>query len=166
MTWSRDRAQPFVAPPRYSRPRPLPQAGQLERWAAMSASPTALASIALIGFWLIELLLRKGASARSWRTSAVDRGSTVAIVLVYIFVAVTLAVQVRGPRLPPGAQWLGGLLAVTGVVVRVVAFRTLGSSYSRTLRVAEEQALSPTASIGLFVPLVQSISGTKRARGG
>ena len=107
----------------------------------MFASPTALASIALIGFWLIELFLRKGSSARSWRTSAVDRGSTVAIVLVYVFVAAALTVQVRGPRLPSWAQWLGALLAVTGVVVRVVAFRTLGSSYSRTLRVTEEQAL-------------------------
>jgi len=107
----------------------------------MPASPTALASIALIGFWLIELFLRKGASARSWRTSTVDRGSTVAIVLVYVFVAAALAVQVRGPRLPPWAQWLGALLAVTGVVVRVIAFRTLGSSYSRTLRVTERQTL-------------------------
>jgi protein-S-isoprenylcysteine O-methyltransferase len=101
----------------------------------------ALTSIALAGFWLIELFLRRGASARSWRASTADRGSTVAIVLVYVFVAAALVVPVRGPRLPAWAQWLGALLAITGVGVRVVAFRTLGSSYSRTLRVTEEQAL-------------------------
>jgi protein-S-isoprenylcysteine O-methyltransferase Ste14 len=107
----------------------------------MSASPVVLASVALVGFWLIELFLRKGSSARSWRASAVDRGSTVAIVLAYVFIAAALIVQVRGPRLPPWAQWLGALLAIVGVAVRAVAFRTLGSSYSRTLRVTEEQAL-------------------------
>jgi protein-S-isoprenylcysteine O-methyltransferase len=103
--------------------------------------PTTLASVALIGFWLIELFLRKGVSARSWRTSALDRGSTVAIIFAYVFVAVALTVQVRGPRLPLWAQWAGALFAVAGVVVRVAAFRTLGSSYSRTLRVTEEQPL-------------------------
>jgi protein-S-isoprenylcysteine O-methyltransferase Ste14 len=31
--------------------------------------------------------------------------------------------------------------AIAGVVLRIVAFRTLGASYSRTLRVTEQQAL-------------------------
>ena len=42
----------------------------------MPPFPIALASIALVGFWLIEIFLRTGGSARSWRTTAVDRGST------------------------------------------------------------------------------------------
>lgn len=54
---------------------------------------------------------------------------------------VALAVEVRGPRLLTWAQWAGALVAVAGVMLRVVAFRTLGSSYSRTLRVTEAQAL-------------------------
>jgi len=104
-------------------------------------SPGALASLALVGFWLIELFLRKGSSARSWRMSAADRGSTVAIILAYVLVGTALTLQVRGPRLPSWAPGLGALLAVAGLGLRVVAFRTLGSSYSRTLRVTDDQML-------------------------
>jgi len=107
----------------------------------MPPFPIALASIALVGFWLIEIFLRTGGSARSWRTTAVDRGSTIAVVLAYLFVAIALTVQLGGPRLPVWGQWAGALLAIAGVALRLAAFRTLGSSYSRTLRITEEQAL-------------------------
>ncbi len=107
----------------------------------MPASPVTLASIALVGFWLIELFLREGSSARSWQVSAVDRGSTVAIVLSYTVVGAALTLQISGPSLPWWAQCAGAAISIVGVVVRVVAFRTLGSSYSRTLRVSDGQAL-------------------------
>ena len=41
-------------------------------------------------------------------------------------------------------QWFGVLLAFTGLALRVIAFRTLGSSYSRTLRVNQDQTLVTT----------------------
>ena len=107
----------------------------------MLPSPVALASLALVGFWLVELFLRKGSSARSWRTSTADRGSTVAIVLAYVVVATALTLRVHGLRLPSWTQWVGAVCAVAGLGLRVVAFRALGSSYSRTLRVADDQAL-------------------------
>ena len=107
----------------------------------MSTSPTTAASVALAAFWLIELFLRRGSAARSWRASSTDRGSTLAIVLAYIFVAVALTVPLQGPQLPLLTQWGGALVAMAGAVLRVVAFLTLGSSYSRTLRVNQGQAL-------------------------
>src|SRR5262249_45648710 len=107
----------------------------------MSPSPAAVASVALVAFWLIEIFLRRGESAKSWQTSSTDSGSTFAIILAYIFVAVGLTQQLQGPRLSISLRWLGALVAVAGAALRVVAFVTLGSSYSRTLRVTQGQAL-------------------------
>jgi len=107
----------------------------------MQQSPILLASAALVGFWLVELILRESPSARSWSPGAADRGSTPAIIAAYVLVAVCLTARVGGPQLPLFSRWFGACLAVAGLVLRVVAFRTLGSSYSRTLRVTESQAL-------------------------
>jgi protein-S-isoprenylcysteine O-methyltransferase Ste14 len=106
---------------------------------AMSAG--SIASAALVAFGLMEFLLREGASARSWHATAADRGSTAAIVAAYAVVCVALTVRVGGPRFAASVQWFGASLAIAGVVLRIVAFRTLGASYSRTLRVTEQQAL-------------------------
>jgi protein-S-isoprenylcysteine O-methyltransferase len=100
-----------------------------------------LATLAIIGFVLIEFLLRKGASAKSLRTGATDRGSTVAIISAYALVAVALSIRLPGPHVPPVWRWLAGICAIVGVFLRVLAFRTLGSSYSRTLRVESNQSL-------------------------
>jgi protein-S-isoprenylcysteine O-methyltransferase Ste14 len=107
----------------------------------MRFTPLSLASVALIGFWLIELFLRQGSTARSWRPTAMDRGSTVAIVAAYLLVGIALSLQLRGPHLPWTVQWAGAWLSIVGVVLRVVAFRTLGTSYARTLRVNANQEL-------------------------
>jgi len=107
----------------------------------MRLSPTLAAAVALIGFWLVEFTLRKRGSASSLATSAVDRASTVAIVCAYVLVAVCLTISVGGPRLPLAVRWVAAVLAMAGLTLRVVAFRTLGASYSRTLRVTENQAL-------------------------
>jgi len=104
-------------------------------------SPRDLAAAALVAFGAIELFLRRGESARSWQTTAVDRGSTAAIIVAYVAVGVALTIVVRGWRLPEWAAWSGAAVAWMGVVLRVVAFRTLGSRYSRTLRVTEQQTL-------------------------
>jgi protein-S-isoprenylcysteine O-methyltransferase Ste14 len=104
-------------------------------------SPESVAGAALAAFGVIEVFLRRGESARSWRTTAADRGSTIAIIVAYVAVGAALTIDVGGPRMPVWGQWIGGSIAAAGVVLRVVAFRTLGARYSRTLRVTERQTL-------------------------
>ncbi|HVN38210.1 MAG TPA: isoprenylcysteine carboxylmethyltransferase family protein [Myxococcota bacterium] len=103
--------------------------------------PSPVATIALLGFFAIELFLRRGAAARSWEPGAMDRGSTRAIVAAYVVVGVALALPLPGPRLGLRLAWCGAGAAWLGLLLRVVAFRTLGASYSRTLRIQDEQAL-------------------------
>jgi protein-S-isoprenylcysteine O-methyltransferase Ste14 len=107
----------------------------------MTLHPAELASVALFAFFAIELLLRQGPAARSWKATASDRGSTMLIVAAYIVIGVCLAVPFPGPHFPLAARWGGAVFAVLGVAVRVAAFRSLGSSYSRTLRINEGQQL-------------------------
>jgi protein-S-isoprenylcysteine O-methyltransferase Ste14 len=107
----------------------------------MAFTPTTLATLAIIGFVLIEFVLRKGSTAKSLHTSTSDRGSTIIIVAAYILVALALTMKLPGPLLALPLRWVTGALAIVGVVVRIVAFLTLGSSYTRTLRVESEQSL-------------------------
>lgn len=107
----------------------------------MTVTPITLALIAIVGFVLIEFLLRRGASAKSLHTGATDRGSTAAIIAAYVLVAVALSINFPGPHVSPIWRWLAGACAIVGVFLRVSAFRALGSSYSRTLRVESKQSL-------------------------
>ena len=107
----------------------------------MDVSARDVAAAALVAFGAIEVFLRRGESARSWQTTAVDRGSTAAIIVAYVAVGIALTIDVRGWRLPEWSAGAGAAVAWMGVVLRVVAFRTLGSRYSRTLRVTEQQTL-------------------------
>jgi protein-S-isoprenylcysteine O-methyltransferase Ste14 len=107
----------------------------------MRLHPAELASVALFAFFAIELLLRQGSAARSWKATASDRGSTMLIVVTYIVIGVCLALPFPGPHFPRPVRWGGAVFAVLGVALRVAAFRSLGSSYSRTLRINEGQQL-------------------------
>jgi protein-S-isoprenylcysteine O-methyltransferase Ste14 len=107
----------------------------------MTLHPAELASIAVLAFFAIELFLRRGSAARSWKATAADRGSTMLIMTAYIVVAVCLVLPFPGAHFPLAVRWGGAVLAVVGVALRIAAFRSLGSSYSRTLRINEGQQL-------------------------
>jgi len=107
----------------------------------MTPRPSELASVALLGFLAIELLMRRGAAARSWKAGASDRGSTLVIASAYTVIVACLVFRFPGPHFPLPIRWVGAVIALVGVGLRAAAFRTLGSSYSRTLRINEGQEL-------------------------
>ncbi len=107
----------------------------------MTLRPSYVASAAVLAFLAIELLLRQGSAARSWRGTASDRGSTMLIAVAYVVIGACLVFPVPGVHLPRSVSWAGSIVAVLGVALRVSAFRMLGSSYSRTLRINEGQQL-------------------------
>ena len=104
-------------------------------------APSEVASIALVGFVAIDLLMRRGAAARSWKPTASDHGSTLLIACAYIVIVACLAFRLPGACFPLSIRWLAAVFSLLGVGLRAIAFRTLGSSYSRTLRINEGQEL-------------------------
>ena len=102
----------------------------------------ALAGAAL--FFAIEGALRRGQAATSTAAAPTDRGTTRILGLTY---ALTLAAGLglsrlglgRVPRQPIAS--LGLLAMAGGLGLRVWAMRTLGSAYTRTLRVQADQTL-------------------------
>jgi protein-S-isoprenylcysteine O-methyltransferase Ste14 len=115
--------------------------GRCRRKAMIRLHPAELATAALAAFFAIELLLREGSAARSWKATVSDRGSTMLIVAAYVVSGICLALPFPGPRFPLAVRWAGAFIAALGVVLRIVAFRSLGSSYSRTLRINVGQQL-------------------------
>ncbi len=109
----------------------------------MTHLPENVATVAIVGFLALEAVLRKGKSAKSWQSES-DRGTTFLLLLAYLVIGAALSLRLPGITLPLTLQWVGAGLAFTGLALRVAAFRTLGSSYSRTLRVNEDQALVTT----------------------
>ena len=104
-------------------------------------SPSLLALGALLVFGLLELTQRKGRSARSLRTSAADRGSTLLIVFSYVVVALSLGLRPGDPWIGPVFQWSFAGIAWAGAILRLVVMRTLGAYYTRTLKVEPGQSL-------------------------
>jgi protein-S-isoprenylcysteine O-methyltransferase Ste14 len=100
-------------------------------------------------FIVIERLLRKNESAKSFQRGASDRGSTlligsafgVGLLLPLIMNAVDL-----GPFLPidPVEGFVALAITILGIGLRVWAARTLGKFYTRTLLTTEEQKLIAT----------------------
>ena len=93
------------------------------------------------GFFLVEGLARRRGMAASLDASGDDQGTTRGIVAASV-AAVTLApllriVPVR--PLPRGAAPVGLALQATGLGLRIWSMRTLGASYSRTLRADDAQ---------------------------
>ncbi len=105
--------------------------------------PENVATVAIVGFLVLEAVLRKGKAAKSWQSES-DRGTTFLLLLAYLVIGAALSLRLPGPRLIVPVQWFGVLFAFAGLALRVVAFRTLGPSYSRTLRVNQDQALVTT----------------------
>jgi protein-S-isoprenylcysteine O-methyltransferase len=110
---------------------------------------TLVALVILVIFSAFEGRVRVGQEARSLRAGAADRGTTRRLGAAYgfSFVAVALSplLNARGIAvLPRAVGWFGvGLMLVT-LPVGLWAVRSLGASYTRTLRTSAGQALVAT----------------------
>ena len=93
------------------------------------------------GFFALEALAREGDSAASLEASADDDGTTRLIIAAFGAAAVLGPILPRlpGPRLPRLAGPVGFGLEAGGLVLRAWSMRTLRGSYSRTLRIEDEQ---------------------------
>lgn len=93
----------------------------------------------LAAFFLLEARLRRRGAASSLKASADDRGSTRGIVAAYT-VASASALLFRGARqLPAVVGAVGVATQAAGIALRAWSMRTLGASYTRTLRVRRRQ---------------------------
>jgi protein-S-isoprenylcysteine O-methyltransferase Ste14 len=98
------------------------------------------------GFLGLEGQLRQGAAARSLEPTAADRGTTGAIGSLFpvALLGPPLLAAVRGRRLPCAVGWAGAVAACAGTGLRLAAARELGASYTRTLRVRDDQSVVDT----------------------
>lgn len=90
----------------------------------------------LAGFFALEVANRRPGAASSLDASGIDRGTTRTIGIAYA-VASELPLVLRrlpGPELPRLAGPVGLVVQVSGLVLRTWSMRTLGRSYTRTLR--------------------------------
>jgi protein-S-isoprenylcysteine O-methyltransferase Ste14 len=115
----------------------------------MSSITTTVAALLILGYFLVvEPRTRKGAAARSLESGAFDRGSTLAIGAAFGFsimlLLLTLALNAfqLGPlplRFGAWLGWVGVGLMLAGLALRLLAARTLGAFYTRTLVAAPGQ---------------------------
>jgi protein-S-isoprenylcysteine O-methyltransferase Ste14 len=95
------------------------------------------------GFFIVEQVARQRGTAASLDASGDDQGTTRGIVAASV-AAATLAPLLRRvpvPSLPRAAAPVGLGLQATGLALRIWSMRTLGASYSRTLRTHEAQGV-------------------------
>jgi protein-S-isoprenylcysteine O-methyltransferase Ste14 len=95
----------------------------------------------IAGVFVLEASSRERGAASSLTASSDDRGTTRMIVAAYAtaMMAAPLVRLVRPPQLPKVAGPLGIGLEAAGLGLRAWSMRTLGGSYSRTLRVGRGQ---------------------------
>ena len=106
----------------------------------MTFTPQLGGNLLMIGFGAVELFIREGATARSVKPTATDRGTTALIVAAYA-VAVVASTTALLPRvdLPAVVPWIGVGVGVAGFAFRTWAMRVLGKFYTRTLITTSEQ---------------------------
>lgn len=90
----------------------------------------------ILGFFALELATRRRGAASSLRTTREDRGTTRRIGISYAVAAEAplLMRLLPVPRLPAAVAPAGLVLQAGGVALRAWSMRTLGASYTRTLR--------------------------------
>ena len=98
-------------------------------------------SLGVAGFFVLEASTRRRGAASGLTASRDDRGTTRLIVAAYATagLAAPLVRLMRPPQLPRAAAPLGVVLEAAGLGLRAWSMRTLGASYSRTLRVETSQ---------------------------
>ena len=107
---------------------------------------TLLGYFLLLIFFYMERRLRRGEEAKSFEAGEFDRRttrylgyayfiSTLALLLAWLLDALGVA------RLPHWVGWVGVALALCGLFMRTWSNRSLGTSYTHTLRVSQGQPI-------------------------
>jgi protein-S-isoprenylcysteine O-methyltransferase len=107
---------------------------------------TAWLSGLLLGAWLLlEVVLRNGNEARSWRADDADRSTTRLIVWTYVVAfAGPFVLDVSGLGAVTTnslVAWVGVGVGMVGLGLRIWSMHVLGSDYTRSLRTRREQTL-------------------------
>src|SRR5690349_19657744 len=104
-----------------------------------------LAAFLLVGWLLLEVVLRDGDDARRWKSGAQDRSSTRLVVVAYVaaFVAPFLfnTSGVGVTHTDSVLAWTGIALGTAGLVLRIWSMRVLGRDYTRSLRTRDTQSV-------------------------
>ena len=106
-----------------------------------------LAYALFAGFFVIERFARNGKDTKNMNRTSHDKGSTT-------FISIVMGTAIILLPITPLLNWLGVgaihvlflavpglLLGTAGLIVRYIAFTTLGRFFSRTLREAEDHTL-------------------------
>ena len=95
----------------------------------------------VVGFLLLEALVRQRGSASDLDTSADDDGTTRQVAAVYVAASLGAPLLRRLPvrPLPALCAPMGLVVLLCGLMLRVWSMQTLSEAYSRTLRVTERQ---------------------------
>lgn len=101
------------------------------------------------GFFALETLTRQPGNASSLDTSSDDQGTARMIITAYALAAdlPLLLRRLPVPQLPRMAGPIGLTTQASGLALRAWSMRTLGDSYTRTLRTDAEQSVSPPSPI-------------------
>lgn len=110
------------------------------------ALPDLLSSLGLLVWLGYEIILRsRDEDALSWRARRGDRGSTYLIIGGYLAVMVlTNLHSTSAGHLRQQWRWAGVAMIAAGLPLRAWSMRTLGGSFTRTLRTSGRQALIQT----------------------
>ena len=94
----------------------------------------------MFGFGAMELLLRKGETAKSVSPTPTDRGSSALIVTAYGVAVLAISTHVL-PSIELGraVAWSGVGIGALGFALRIWAMRVLGQFYTRRLVTTAEQ---------------------------
>jgi protein-S-isoprenylcysteine O-methyltransferase Ste14 len=105
------------------------------------------AYLLLVLFFVFEGRVRQGRAAQSLERGEHDRRSTnfigaaFGLGILCMLLAPVLNYFNLGSVTPPALAWAGLVVAAGGLALRLWAPRVLGQYYTRTLRVAEQQAV-------------------------
>ena len=109
---------------------------------------TVVAWSLLVGFLVLQRVMRRGEEARSLQASAADRGSTKLLGAAFLLGALTLVaapvlnahgIGVASPG--PLLGWIGIAVMVGGLALRLWSQAVLGRYYTTTLRHGEDQPI-------------------------
>jgi protein-S-isoprenylcysteine O-methyltransferase len=94
---------------------------------------------------LLEVVLRDGDEARSWRGGDADRSSTRIIVVTYVVAFVApfffLSSGIAVTAADSAFAWVGVAIGAIGLAVRIWSMRVLGRDYTRSLRTRDDQLI-------------------------
>jgi protein-S-isoprenylcysteine O-methyltransferase Ste14 len=105
---------------------------------------TVVAFVLAASFFVVEPFMRKGTTAKSLKTTASDKGSSI-LIMVMFWIVIILPPLLNffrvGQITLSIVTWFGILIMLLGLGLRIWSMHVLGEYYTRTLRVTERQAI-------------------------